>query len=133
MKETLKHELKSGATLRGSLAEFKKGRALYQAVAKAAKEIEVKASDDLNVNLIKSFFLEFLSNKEVEACIWDCMGKMLYNDSKITEETFEPIEARQDYIEVMKEVAMFNAAPFTKNLFAELGNLTKAVEGFVQK
>ena len=38
---------------------------------------------------------------------------------KIDKDTFEPVENREDYIQVCLEVIKENVAPFLKSLFAE--------------
>jgi len=131
-KNSLKIDLPSGAALRATPADFTKARELYQVLARELTKINVRADDEINVNLIKNCFLILISSKELEEAIWGCMDRALYNDVKIDIDTFADVDARQDYIEILKEVAMFNIAPFTKSLFADFEGIVQKVEMFSQ-
>ena len=134
MKSNLEVTLISGAVLKGSIAEFAVGLELYQSMISVLGDVDIDPQDELNIKLLKSLMSKILSDKNLEKSIWACMSRMTYNDQKITKDTFEPIEARQDYIEVLKEVALFNAAPFTKNLFVQFQTLLEMLEkNFSQK
>ena len=132
--EMKEFELPSGAKLRVALAPFADGRDLYQAVMREAKSLHINMSEEIDVNLLKDMFCTLLASKEIEACVFKCMQKSLYNDSKITEDVFEPEEARQDYIECLFKVTWENVHPFGKALFAEYGTIFQGViEGLMSK
>lgn len=116
-------DLPSGAKLKIDMATFTASRALYQSFLEEMRGMKWNPSDEIDVNLFKDLFCSALSSKKVEACLWECMKKALYNDLRITLDTFEPVEAREDYLRVCLEVAHYNVGPFMKNLFAELLNL----------
>lgn len=111
--------LPSGATLRVSLSPFGTSRALYQAILDEVKNLKLDPKADVDVNLFKDLFCTLLASKKVEAQVWECMKKATYNNIRITEDTFEPEEARQDYFEVMMNVAKENVMPFMKSLSAQ--------------
>jgi hypothetical protein len=46
---------------------------------------------------------------------------------KIVEDTFEPAEARDDYLKVMFEIAKENVLPFTKSLYAEYSPILESL------
>lgn len=111
--------LPSGAILEIGLSPFASSKALYQACLEEGKGLELDPKAEVDANLFKDIFCVGLSSKKIEACLWKCMEKSLYNEMKITEDTFEPVEARDDYLTVCFEVAKANIMPFTKSLYAQ--------------
>ena len=115
-------KLPSGATLKIGLAPFADSKALYQALLAEGKGIELNAGTD-TVSLFKQFFCSGFSSKEIEQCLWKCMERCTYNggkgDLKIDQDTFEPVEAREDFLVVCIEVGKENVSPFLKSLFVE--------------
>lgn len=109
-------KLPSGAELRITLAPFSDSKALYQAFLEEIKSLKWEASTEIDTNFIKDIFCVGLASKKFEAALWKCMERALYNNLKITENSFEPEEARQDYMVVCFEVAKENIMPFTKTL-----------------
>lgn len=117
--------LPSGAILKISVSPFAVARDLFQAVTEEMKNLHISASTEIDVNLFKDMFCAGVSSKRVEKALVECLKKATYNGLKITEETFEPVEAREDYIVVMFEVAKENLAPFMKSLFASFSDILK--------
>lgn len=126
----IKKTLPSGAVLECDLAPFKDGYALLKAVmreleatkisiglkSKSIKDIfDIELTDDA-LNTLKNVITSIVSSEQVEAMLWACMGRATYNNQRITEETFEDISARSDYLIVMKEVMLHNVSPFFKSL-----------------
>lgn len=124
MKEVV---LPSGAKLKITPSSFAVSKELFQAVSEELKSLSISASTEIDINLFKDFFCAGLSSKKIEKCLWECMKKATYNDLKITEDTFEPVEAREDYLQVMFEVAKENITPFMKSLFASFGDILKKI------
>lgn len=117
--------LPSGAKLKITPSSFAVAKELFQAVTEELKELNISATTEIDINLFKDLFCTGLSSKKIEKCLWECIKKATYNDLKITEDTFEPVEAREDYIQVMFEVAKENIAPFMKSLFASYADILK--------
>lgn len=111
-------KLPSGATLKVAPAPFAISKDLYQAVLRDMKEVSIKDGLDI-AEILKQFFCVGFSSKEVEALTWKCLERCLYNGERITEDTFEPIERRDDYLKVVAEVVKENVLPFAKSLYAE--------------
>lgn len=115
-------KMPSGATLKVAPSPFAISKALYQALLKEAKGIVISSKTEIPA-LYKDLFCTALSSPEIEKCLWECMKYCLYDggkgDLKIGEETFEPIEARDDFMSVCMEVAKENVLPFGKSLYAE--------------
>jgi hypothetical protein len=117
--------LPSGATLKISVSSFAVSKELFQAVTDELKGLNIQYSTEINIGFFKDLFCTGMSSKKIEKCIWECCKKATYNGLKITEDTFEPIEAREDYIPVMFEVAKENLLPFMKSLSAQFGEVFK--------
>lgn len=113
------YKLPSGAKLRITLAPFKEGKELYQAILKEFKSLKVSEKDQIDVNMFKDIFCTLLSSNEIESAILKCAERCLYDNSKINDETFEDENARQDYIETLYLIAEANIRPFVKALFAK--------------
>lgn len=129
MEEIKTIELKSGAELKISASSFDVAKALYQAVCEEMKDIKIESMDEA-INLGKDLLCMSLSSKKIDACVAECLKRCTYNGVRIIKENnvFESVKAREDYIEVLFEVAKENLAPFTKNLSA----LYSAMLGLVQ-
>jgi hypothetical protein len=121
-------KLSSGAELKITLAPFTDARALYQAVLEEAVRVKCDPQQDLDTNFFKDVFCIGLSSKKIEAALWKCMEKVLYNGMKITDETFEPEAARGDYLEVCAAVAEENIRPFVKNLSAKFSPMLEKLK-----
>jgi len=122
-------KLPSGAELVITLAPFADSKTLYQAVLEEMKDLKLDPEAEIDVNLFKQFFCVGFSSKKIEAALWECFKRVTYNGLKVSKDTFEPEEARDDYFMVCIEVAKANIAPFVKSLYAQysqvLGNLVK--------
>jgi hypothetical protein len=116
-------KLPSGAELRITLAPFSDANALLQVALEELKNLKMAYSTEIDTNFIKDIICAGLSSKKFEAALWKCMERALYNNLKITEQTFEPAEARQDYFMVCFEVAKENIVPFTKTLMPLLSQV----------
>lgn len=114
----IKVDLPSGAKLEITISPFAQAKTLYQSVMEECKGIKLGSSSDLG-DLIKDLFCIGLSSKKIEAALMDCLKRVTYNGLKISDDTFEPEDARQDYIHVNYEVAKANLQPFMKNLYAQ--------------
>ncbi len=111
-------ELPSGAVLKVQPSTFANSKALYQAMLTVLHDVKVELAPNA-ADLIKDVFCRGFSSKPIESALWKCFPSCLYGLSKISEETFEPVEARGDYTKVCMEVARENVDPFFKSLYAE--------------
>lgn len=119
-------KLSSGAVLKVSPAPFADAKALYQAVLAEARTVGFTGKTELPVVLKDVFCISF-SSRVIEACLWECFKRCQYNagsgDLKIDKDTFEPLAARGDYVEVCMIVGEENIGPFVKSLYAEYKKL----------
>lgn len=123
--------LPSTAVLEVDLAPFADGKALYQAFLEEVQSVKLDPSAQVDVNMWKEFACIALSSKKVEKALWVCLGRATYNKLKVTPDTFEPEEARQDYFDTLMHVAEVNVRPFTKPLLARYKNVLELIRGLV--
>lgn len=116
-------KLPSGAKLKITPAPFAEAKALYQACLIELKSLRLDPKAEVDVNFFKDLACAGFSSKQVEEALAVCMQRATYNGVKVTDDVFEPIEARDDYFTVCFEVAKANVQPFTKSLYAEYGKL----------
>jgi hypothetical protein len=121
-------KLPSGRELRLHAAPFADARELYQAMLEEAKSLKIDAQAEVDVNMFKDLFCAALSSKRIESALWKCMARAIYNGAKVTPEVFEPVEARQDYFDVLFEVTKENILPFTKSLSARFAPMLESVK-----
>lgn len=114
--------LPSGAVLKVQPAPFAEAKTLYQAILAELRGVPVSVTMDM-AGLFKDLFCTSFASSRIEAAIKPCLARCLYNfgqgDLKVTDDCFEAVDRRQDYIIVLKEVAQDNTAPFVSSLFAD--------------
>ena len=139
--ENLKKTLPSGAILEVTLASFEEGNALMKAVVKEVESLKISLGEfsfkgfDINsemsnemINTVKNYAARMISSEEIEVCLWKCIGRARYDNQPITKDLFEKSERRVDYLIIMKEVMVYNLAPF----FSGLGSLLSAMKPATQ-
>lgn len=100
-------------------APFADAKALYQATMLELKELKLDGSTNLDYNFVKDIVCAGLSSKKFEAAVQACMKKATYDGLPVTDDAFEPVEKRQDYIPMLYEVVKENITPFMKGLYAQ--------------
>ncbi len=125
-------DLPSGAKLKISMAPFAESKALFKAVLEEAKSIGIDAQKDItDINMYKEIFCAGFSSKKIDDCLKPCLGRCTYNDSKITDDTFESAGSREDYLIVCYEVAVDNISPFLKSLYAKFSQTLENLKAHV--
>lgn len=122
------HKLKSGRTLRVQAASFRKSKSLFDEISKEIKSLDFDPKAEFDINFVKNIVLGLVSSDKVEAAIWPCMDSCLYENNKITVDTFDKpddMTAREDFLEICQEVVKENVLPFTKNLSSKLEPILK--------
>lgn len=112
----------SGAVLKIGHTPFGISKALYRAFLLEMKGVPISSKAELN-EVFKNMFCFVSTSKEFEKALEDCFKRCTYNNLKVEESSFEPIETREDYVPVCIAVAKENITPFTKSLFAEFEKL----------
>lgn len=120
-------KLTSGNILNATMVTFSDGRNLYQSIIAELNNLNIDVGDQIDINFIKGIFCQLIISKEIEKNIWTCFNRTLYKKNKITLETFEPIDARGDYIEACMEICWFNLEPFIGGLFVKLSGVTSRI------
>ncbi len=124
-------KLPSGALLKIGLSPFAVSKALYQAFLKEIKPLGISAKSDF-ASLYKDLFCVGFSSPEIEKCLWECFKRCTLDagagDLKIDEQTFEPLERRDDYMQVCIEVCKENVMPFMKSLIVQYQRATSILE-----
>ena len=110
--------LPSGAILKSLVIPFGDAKDLYKKFLAELKNVQVNKKLEL-IEVYKNLASSMYSSDAVETALWACISHCTYNDMKITQTTFEPTIAREDYVIVCREVGMAALAPFTKSLYAE--------------
>ena len=123
--------LPSGATLKITLAPFAEGKALHAAFLEELGSLKVDGEAEA-WNLYKDMFCMGFSSKKIDKALEACLKRVLYNNKHIDDQTFEPVEAREDYMVVLLEVAQHNLAPFLKNLSLALSRISESLSN-IQK
>lgn len=118
--------LPSGRKLSVNAAPFHDSKRLYQSIGGEFLRVRIDGGQDVE-ELIKNVICLGFSSEPIEKAIEPCLKRCLYNGVKIDERTFEPEEAREDYLDICVEVAKENIRPFTKSLFAQFKGLITLV------
>ena len=118
--ETLKVKLESGAELEVWLATFQEGHALWMAVSKELKDT------DFSGITVGRLSLDMLSSENIMKAMWPCLGKAVYTGhgyekKKCEASIFEKAEVREDFLQIVEEVLVYNLLPFSK----KIGSLLK--------
>lgn len=122
--------LPSGAILNIGDVPFEASNNLKKVVMKEFKGIEINSAQQL-IELCKDYICTVFSSESVEACLWECMKRCTYNNLKIDKNTFESIEARQDFTDVQWEVGQECLLPFGKSLLVVLQRVLALAGGAI--
>ena len=133
----------SGATVKINPAPWGDTMALKAAIGKELAGSDLKAFKmDMSVKLTEQDFnladlaqvaLSIDSSPAVYKALFACLGRCTYNGQRITEQTFEDENARQDYYEIVIECLRVNLSPFFKGLLSKLSPFLKRAEGQTQE
>jgi hypothetical protein len=122
--------LKSGRVLALNLAPFAVGNRLKKVVARELLNVNVdlgklKLGQDLGMdsladpavlNTLKSALCVALASDKIEEAMFECAIRCTLDGMKITPDSFESPDARQDFLPVAWEVMVFNLTPFLGGL-----------------
>lgn len=123
-------KLPSGKVLKIQVAPFADSKALYQAFLEEVKGLRMDPTTEMDVNLWKDLLCLGLSSKKIEGALDPCLKRCLYGGLRIDNDTFEPVECRDDYFTVCFEVAKENILPFTKSLSQKYAHILDKLKSF---
>lgn len=115
--------LSSGAVIEVTESDILTQHKLFQQVCKEMRAVDVTAltSKKLDLNFIKDLFCIVLSSDDLFKLIEPMLRRTTYNGVKVNDfKFFDNPEAKPDFIEVLKEVARVNLAPFGKAVVSML-------------
>jgi len=125
---------KKGSEVAINVADFITSMKLKKAVIEAVKESGADISsidlDNLKIGAIDSILQIILaadSSDKVNDAIFKCLARCTYNSERITRDTFEPVEAREDYYEIVMACLKENLLPFYSPLLSRLNALQEKV------
>lgn len=120
---------KNGAQVRINPADFEDAMDLQSAIFTEAAKAEFKI-DGLSVDsefdlsgLIKAG-MSVAASKEVREILFKCLVRCTYKGQKITKQTFEDMDARKDYYEIVLACLKENLTPFFEGLLSKLKPLS---------
>ncbi len=119
--------LPSGKELGIGVVPFADAKALYQAILAEVKEVTLGTKSELG-EMVKNLLCSSFTSQRVESVLWKCMERSTYNGQKIVPDTFEPVEAREDFMKVCSEVGKETVSPFLKNLFADFKHAVETIQ-----
>lgn len=119
--------LKSGRELVLTIADFKAGNKLRKVIATELRGVDLKI-DKLDPNMdisklgrdglntMKDIICQLLASDAVENCFFECAARCTIAGVAIRRDSFEPEDARPDFLPAAQEVIIFNLKPFFANL-----------------
>jgi hypothetical protein len=126
----MKYELPSGADFEVTVLDFEPAFEISQTVSRfiGLLEVDLKGLDvdkwkgisDIDIAAIKRPLSQVLSNAEIRKAGDKCLVKCTYNGQRVTAKTWEPIEARKDYLYAMFHALKDNVTPFFEGAFSSL-------------
>jgi hypothetical protein len=127
-------KLRSGnAVLRVNNVPFDEAEALFNALMAESKGLKFIKGEMAEV--FKDLFAIGFSSPAVKKELWNVFRRCQYCDKrgelKIDKDTFEPTEARADYVEVCMLVVQETCGPFLNGLYVEFKTLFEVLAPFL--
>jgi hypothetical protein len=127
----MEYETKRGIKVVINEADFTTSMMLRGAVLKSIKNSDINISaidlEQLNQEAITKLIIEAAlsidCDDKVTDALFKCLARCTYNGEKIIRDTFEPVEAREDYYEIVINCLKENLLPFFQPLLQRLRNL----------
>ena len=128
----------SGAKVKIDIASFEDAQNLKFAIQRALKAegFEMKDFTDImssDMWPIAKLALAVDCSKEVNDALWPCLARCSRNLDKITKQTFEDVDARQDYYEIAVYCIKENIGPLFVGVSAKLKKLFSKPQSEGQK
>ena len=115
--------LKSGAVLAASIAPFSVSNKLLKTIVRELKGVDVELENldfsklaAQDINTLKNAICQILGSDAIEQAVFECLAKCTYNGTRIVRDTFDPEDARADYLPCAWEVIKINLRPFFSGL-----------------
>ena len=111
---------KSGSTLAINAAPWEDAKKLKMAIQKQAAMSGIKIEKDADLSVLLNAALLIDSSEEVDAALYKCLIRCTRDKVKITPSTFDTIEGRKDYYEIVTACIKENLAPLFESLLSVL-------------
>lgn len=110
--------LKSGKKLTMQYAQFEVQMELLSALVDEATKLNLNLENQnaLSLGLTKLIAIA-MTAKSIGNIFWQCANTCLYDENRITQQTFNDVENRKDFLEVKYWVLFFNLEIFFSNHF----------------
>lgn len=115
----------SGAKILITPADWKSAKVLKKAIEK-----ELNLDEGLDFTNPATWIKNIISvdsSDAVDSALWPCLARCTRDNEKITEQTFDKLEARQDYYEIVSACIKENLGPLVESLFSKLSALGATV------
>jgi len=116
----------NGVNVKINPCEFKDAGKLKNIVIKELKSSGANFGELMSQNMeqmsngqfdsIAQIILSVASSPELEQFLFPCLLRSTYDDTKITPETFNDLDARGEYFKIVALCLKLNVFPFFKNL-----------------
>ena len=122
--------LQSGAKIEITMLSVEAGFKLSQSVLGEMKDVDISGfnlNDIMSSDLtpLKNIVCHFIASDQMLSDLRPALDRALYNGQKISNDTFESLESRSDYIIVLWEVLKYNLMPFLPRSVLGLLNPSK--------
>jgi hypothetical protein len=114
--------LVSGARLDITISPFAIAKKLADAVSMDFERLGIVESMD-SFKAITKIGVKGFSSRRIDKALKDVWPRVLYNKKRVTDDTWESLEARGDYIQARMEVVKENVLPFLKPYLAKYSHL----------
>ena len=122
--------LQNGHVLGLTIADFGPANRLRKEIVRELRSVKIDTDIDLSnakkllemeldpktLNTIKDLVCQLLGSDAVEAAVFECMKKCTLQGEKVTQQTFDNAEMREDFLVVAWEVIKTNVGPFFAGL-----------------
>lgn len=114
----------SGAKVNINVAPFLEVMRLKSAIQRSFADSKIEINFNDNISEMVKTIMEIDSDPEVGKYLFKCLERCTYNGEKITENTFEPEKAREDYYDIVIECLKVNLSPFFKGLVSKWNGIS---------
>jgi hypothetical protein len=110
----------SGAQVVINVADWADAKRLKKAIERELSESGLKIDLQADMSSLASALLRVDSSDAVDAALAPCLARCLRNGMKITDATFNDVEARKDYYEIVHKCIEENLRPLVESLLSLL-------------
>ncbi len=110
----------SGAEVVINIAPWKDAKNLKKTIEREIASLGI----DFTSEPVAIIAMKLDGSDAIDAALWPCLIRCLRNGEKITETTFDDIDARQDYYDIVQACVKENLGPLADSLFSKFSAFT---------